>query len=166
MSTAHNPESTDGPGAVEKLATGAVLTAGLSLAVMGLGAGAAHADPDPTLQCPVTALSGARGTVTVANLYSPSGTNPIFVSDGPNLEKYVGPGWGSRNGAMAVTWPSQPIGQHTLTAWQANSAGSATCTIDVVATQPPYSAPGGGGGGGAVGGVFNQTKRPITETRS
>jgi hypothetical protein len=48
MNTTHNPESTYGLGSLKKSLARALLAGGFGLAVMGLGAGIANADPPPT----------------------------------------------------------------------------------------------------------------------
>ncbi|MUL63876.1 hypothetical protein BOO86_05315 [Mycobacterium sp. CBMA 234] len=145
MNTTDNPDPTTGPN-LKKRAGRALLAGGLTVTGLGLGlgAGTASAGDQVTMTCPGTVTQGTSGTVTVAGFPGPSGTDPIFVSDGPDLEKYVGPGWGTSNGAIAVTWPNAPLGPHTLTAWQISQAGSATCTVVVVA---PLSNPGVPDGG-------------------
>ncbi|HXO54417.1 MAG TPA: hypothetical protein VN888_26115 [Mycobacterium sp.] len=144
MNTTYNTDPTTQPN-LKKLAAGVLLAGGL--AVMGLGAGPANADPDntsrptcwptactgpspstDTMTCPETVTTGQSGSVTVAGFQA---GNPIFVSDGPNLVKYGGIGWGNNNGAIAVVWPGLPLGPHTLTAWQISQSGSATCTVIV-----------------------------------
>jgi L,D-peptidoglycan transpeptidase YkuD (ErfK/YbiS/YcfS/YnhG family) len=48
MNITHNPESTSGLGSLKKSVARALLVGGFGLAVMGLGAGIANADPPPT----------------------------------------------------------------------------------------------------------------------
>jgi hypothetical protein len=48
MNITHNPESTHGLGSLKKSLARALLVDGFGLAVMGLGAGIANADPPPT----------------------------------------------------------------------------------------------------------------------
>lgn len=129
MSSTPRPKSTHGLGSLTKMATRAVVAGGLGVAVLGPGAGTAHADPT-TMSCPATPVTaGGSGTVTVAGFWG----GPIFVADSPNHEvKYEGPGWGNNNGAIAVTWPSAP-GLYTLAAWQVSQTAGATCTIIVAA---------------------------------
>jgi hypothetical protein len=66
MDTAYNSESTHGFGSLKKFATRAVLTGGLGLAVIGLGAGTANADTFPSpgiMTCPKAVDVGVPFTV-------------------------------------------------------------------------------------------------------
>jgi hypothetical protein len=93
MDTAYNSESTHGFRSLKKFATRAVLTGGLGLAVIGLGAGTANADTFPSpgvVTCPKDINLGVPfdvkfenfpvGTVTVTEI---TGEGTGFGLNGP-----------------------------------------------------------------------------------
>lgn len=65
MSTTHNPESIRGLGSLTKLAAPIVLAVALSVAVIGLGAGTASAQPIQ-VNCPASVPAGHPFGVTLA----------------------------------------------------------------------------------------------------
>jgi hypothetical protein len=157
MTSTDNPSPYTEP-TLKKRATQTLLAGGLAMAGLGLGAGTANAD-QPTLTCPATVAPGGSGTVTAAGFLIPN--DPVDVTEDGG--KYWGPGPGGQsgdshdpNGAIAVTWPSAPLGPHTFWAIQEGQAVGATCNFTVQV--PPPEDPMGRGSGGSV--IPPQARRP------
>jgi hypothetical protein len=162
MNTTHSPKSTAGLGSLTKVATAAVLAAGVGLAVIGLGTGmggTANAAPPPTLLCPATAGAGLPGTVTAENFGNVGFVRvfdgPVFNGPDPANGPEIGAG-DPDNGPVSVVWPDA-LGIHTITAaWypplfppRPNTPLQASCPVQVDAqgTAAPAPPPQGGGGG-------------------
>jgi hypothetical protein len=97
MNITHNPESTHGLGSLKKSLARALLVDGFGLAVMGLGAGIANADPPPTDG------SSQPGVASTPVAPTDNGSTHIGVASTP-----VAPTDGGSNQPGA---PSTPVAQ-------------------------------------------------------
>jgi hypothetical protein len=157
MNTTYDRESTPGFRSLTKVATRAVLAAGVGLAVIGLGAGTANAGPPPSLICPASVIAGSPGTVTVTNYFGSAEVyDASYPRPGAGFNPYPYGGTASGNNMIVDgTWPQPPDGPHTIDAWLGDGPklpGGVTetiqCTVDVaapVAAQAPTPPLAGGG---------------------
>jgi|ERR1700722_15510829 len=142
MSTTHNPESLHGLRSLHRAATRIVLAGGVGMAVIGLGAGTANADPPSaaSLTCPADAAPGP-GTVTPENF---QGHVTVW---GGVAGRTIEIGQGDAGGPVPVIWPDEAGKHHFFAA--SDVAGPppqgfiASCDVEIgdLRVAP---APGGG----------------------
>ena len=84
MNTTHSPESPHHLGSRTKWASRVALAGALGLAVIGMGAGTANADPLPEINCPNGVVpAGQASTTTLAHW--PEGTVTLSLEGGGHL---------------------------------------------------------------------------------